>query len=293
MATEDLKILIVDDQQDNLQLMLNCLFEGAYYNILCCTSGEDAIEIALKEQPDLILMDSDMPGINGVEAIVRLKKEKSTRNTPMIITNGATMNSADLKFAFEAGASDFICKPIDKIELLARVNSHLSISKHIKQLTEQKNTIQNEREKHTAHVRSTISKLCRNTAELIKYTCKEHKNIAHELNNLQKKNQNEKVILDQISKILAQICEVCNKYNSFYNLHFQDDEYVKRLLKKHPNLLPSEIKLCFFLKKNLYSKEIANLINRSVNTVKVARSRLRKKLNIETNENLVNYLVKI
>jgi len=125
------KILIVDDQQDNLQLMLNSLFEGGYKNILCSTCGEDAIDIALKELPDIILMDWDMPGISGVEAIIELRKHNESIHTPIIITTGAMMESADLKYAFESGATDYIRKPFDKIELLARVQSAMDISGYI------------------------------------------------------------------------------------------------------------------------------------------------------------------
>ncbi|MGZ2369623.1 response regulator [Ancylomarina sp. YFZ004] len=146
MQTTNLKILIVDDHQDNLQSMLNCLFEGGYFNILCSTCGEDAITIALKELPDLILMDWDLPGIDGVEAIKCIRKNKSTRNTPMIIATGAMMKSADLKYALESGAMDYIRKPFDKIELLARVQSAIDFSGHLKTIEQQNCLINKQRE---------------------------------------------------------------------------------------------------------------------------------------------------
>lgn len=287
-------ILAVDDQPEYLQTYAAYFFEEEVpYKVISALNGKMALELAASEKPDVIIMDWQMPVMDGLTAVKELKKNKQLKDIPVIMASGIMLNSEDLKEAFDAGASDFIRKPIDKIELLARVHSHINISRFIKQLKEQRNTIEQEREEHSTHVRDTISELCGKTVELIKYTSKEHEEIAKELTNLQKNKQNEKVILDHISKILAQICDVCNKYNSVYNLHFQEDEYVKRLLKKHPNLLPNEIELCFFLKKNLSSKEIANLTYRSANTIKVARSKLRSKLNIKGDGNFVNYLHKI
>lgn len=287
-------ILAVDDQPEYLQSYAAYFFEEKVpHKVISALDGKMALELATIEKPDVIIMDWQMPVMDGLTAVKKLKNDAHLRDIPVIMATGIMMSSQDLKEAFEAGASDFIRKPIDKIELLARVHSHLSISKYIKQLKEHKNKIEQEREEHLSHVRETIAELCGKTIELIQYTNKEHENIAKELNNLRKNNQNEKIILEHISKTLSQICDACNKYSSVYNLHFQEDEYVKRLLKTHPNLLPNEIELCFFLKRNLSSKEIADISNRSVNTIKVARSKLRNKLNIETQNDIINYLVNI
>lgn len=144
------KILIVDDQQYDLQLMLNCLFEGGYLNTICCTSGKETINIAQKELPDLIIIDWDIPEISGVEVIRLLKKNDITKNIPMIITTGAMMSSSDLKYALETGASDYIRKPFEKIELLARAKSSIDFSillKNIKlqniKITKQKDDLIN------------------------------------------------------------------------------------------------------------------------------------------------------
>lgn len=287
-------ILAVDDQPEYLQTYAAYFFEeNIPYKIISAVNGEMALELAATELPDVIIMDWQMPVMDGLTAVIELKKDEKLRDIPVIMASGIMLRSEDLKEALEAGASDFIRKPIDKIELLARVHSHINISKYIKQLKEQKNTIEKEREEHLTHVWDTIFELCSKTSEMIQYTFKEHENITKELNNLQKKNMDEKLVLQHISNILSEICDVYSKYNSVCHMHFNEDEYARRLLRKHPNLLPNEIELCLFLKKNLASKEIASITYRSVNTIKVARSKLRNKLKIEADDNLVNYLIKI
>lgn len=135
------KILIVDDLQDNLQIMLNCLFEGGYHNILCATRGKDAIEIARTEIPDLILQDWDMPEISGLEVIRELKQHKDTRNIPVIIATGAMLESTDLDLGLGTGAVDYIRKPFDKIELLARIRSALEYADLLHTIEQQNNEL--------------------------------------------------------------------------------------------------------------------------------------------------------
>lgn len=71
-----------------------------------------------------------------------------------------------------------------------------------------------------------------------------------------------------------------------------DDEFYKRILQKHPNLSKNELRLCAFLKLNLSSKEISEITQQTPHSITVARSRLRKKMNIEKDESLPNYFIK-
>lgn len=140
------KILIVDDDQENLQLMLNCLFEGGYQNILCATNGRDAIEIALREIPDLIIQDWDMPEISGIEVIRALGKSSTTQNIPVIIATGAMLESTDLEIGLASGAVDYIRKPYDQVELLARTWSALKCAEMFLRIQSQKNELKKQKE---------------------------------------------------------------------------------------------------------------------------------------------------
>ena len=123
------KILIVDDQISFINYMVDVL-EEAYPNfeIFQSTLPENAIEIALKEHPNLIILDWAMPGMTGIELIRRFKSTLELKDIPVIMCTGVMTQSAHLEEAFKAGAVDFIRKPIDELELIARVNSIMQLS---------------------------------------------------------------------------------------------------------------------------------------------------------------------
>jgi DNA-binding response OmpR family regulator/DNA-binding CsgD family transcriptional regulator len=287
-------ILAVDDQPEYLQTYAAYFFEEKVpYKIISALNGKMALELAAIEHPDVIIMDWQMPVMDGLCAVKEIKKDKNLKDIPIIMSSGIMLNSEDLKEALEAGASDYIRKPVDKTELLARVHSHIKMARYIKTLKDQKETIETERTQRVIHIKETLHELCDKTEEMIRFTFKEHKNIISDLENLKIKNQGEKEILDHITKVLADICNVYNNYHSVCQLHLNEEDYIKKLIKKHPQLLPGEIELCLLLKKNLPSKDIAALTYRSVNTIKVSRSKLRTKLGINADDNLFNYLLMI
>ena len=128
MKSNQSKILIVDDMQQNLHDMVNCLFAGGYFNVLCAINGVDAMEVANKEIPDLILLDWDMPGMSGIEVLEKLKSNTDTSLIPVIIATGAMLSATNLEQALAKGAVDYIRKPFESIELLARVKSAMDFS---------------------------------------------------------------------------------------------------------------------------------------------------------------------
>lgn len=119
------RILIVDDLAPNRHLLEVKLAAEYYDSILAC-SGEEALEIAGKEKIDLILMDAMMPGIDGFEACRRLKKNPDTYHIPVIMVT-ALEEIKDRIRGLEAGADDFITKPIEDFNLMARVRSMLRL----------------------------------------------------------------------------------------------------------------------------------------------------------------------
>lgn len=127
-------ILIVDDQSENLDVMMSHLGEsGSNYRFLQANNGKIACIVAEKRLPDLIIMDWEMPVMNGYDALIALKNNPSTSDIPVIMATGRTTVS-DLNKALSAGAVDYIRKPIEKQELLARVRTCLRISNFIKEI---------------------------------------------------------------------------------------------------------------------------------------------------------------
>jgi DNA-binding NtrC family response regulator len=120
-------ILVVDDQPSNLAV-LGDLLEPAGYQLLSATSSDDALRIARKARPHLILLDVMMPGTDGITTCRKLKAADSTRDIPVIFITGRTECATRVE-GFEAGGVDYIIKPFEASEVLARVRTHLELSR--------------------------------------------------------------------------------------------------------------------------------------------------------------------
>jgi formate hydrogenlyase transcriptional activator len=129
LATRGATILIVDDESANVDLLEQELAD-AEYRTLSASNGETALEISRKEKPDLILLDVMMAGIDGYETCRRLKAAESTRAIPVIFLT-ALSDSFEKVRGFGAGAVDYVTKPFDLEELLARIRTHLGLRREI------------------------------------------------------------------------------------------------------------------------------------------------------------------
>jgi two-component system cell cycle response regulator len=107
--------------------MLQDRLEHEGYQVITAYDGQTGIEKAKNELPDLILLDVMMPGITGIEVCKTLVKDRNTKNIPIILVT-AKVGADDTREGLEAGAFDYIKKPFNKVELLARVNSALKLS---------------------------------------------------------------------------------------------------------------------------------------------------------------------
>lgn len=117
------KILVVDDQPDNVFILQDRLqHEG--FKVVTAYDGETSITKTEKENPDLILLDIMMPKMSGLEVCKKLSQNPSTKNIPIIIVTALT-SSKDIEEGFNSGAFDYIKKPFNRAELLARINSAL------------------------------------------------------------------------------------------------------------------------------------------------------------------------
>jgi two-component system cell cycle response regulator len=128
------KILVIDDLPENV-FMLKDRLEHEGYEVLTAYNGKSGIEKAQNEVPDLILLDVMMPDINGFEVCKTLVSDSRTSDIPIILVTAKT-DAEDIKEGLESGAYDYIKKPINKIELLARVKSELKLSDANKLLVE-------------------------------------------------------------------------------------------------------------------------------------------------------------
>lgn len=129
------KILIADDIKQNVKL-LRVILTASEYDVIEAYDGEEALEKAKGEHPDLILLDIMMPKVTGYEVCQKLRSDETTKNIPIVMITALHEMDARIK-GIEAGADDFISKPFNKIELLARIKSLLRM-RPVKENSEKK-----------------------------------------------------------------------------------------------------------------------------------------------------------
>lgn len=129
MAQPETKILVVDDEEKNVKLMEAILLPRGY-GIIKAYNGEEALQQVAKQVPDLILLDVMMPIMNGFEVCKKLKDDPETRLIPVVIMTALGQVEDRVK-GIEAGADDFLTKPVNRDELLARIHTSLRLKETV------------------------------------------------------------------------------------------------------------------------------------------------------------------
>jgi len=270
------KILIVDDDSHYINHIIKILENTQDdYIFFQANNGEIAYKITKTKQPDIIITDWQMPVCNGIDFIKKIKSEKNLKNIPILMVTGVNITSKSLKIAFDAGVVDFLRKPIDEIELQARLHSALMLSKSHKQIIESKN-----------------QKIEQNTLLLL-----EKVNIIDKINKKLKILYSNIANKTPIEEFYGDI-KIEIKKNSSINIwaNFEKTfdevnlEFRRNVLQKYPNITNSELKLCMLLRINLPTKYIAHILNKSTNSIKVSRFRIRKKFGLDITDNLQSFM---
>jgi PAS domain S-box-containing protein len=399
------KILIVDDEPLNISLYYEMLKHSGFA-ILKATDGLEAIKLTEEKEPDLVILDWNMPRMDGLEALKVIKKGERTKEIPVIMITGVMTSSENLQAALQEGAIDFLRKPFDKTELQARVRSVMLLSDSIKQLKEKYLVIENS----NRFIRSLIESVphplvwytlegivlgCNSQveqisdlkeAEIISKSVYRHLDRANfsfhlehdiELINVgidksyescvseieqtfifskslfrnvkgeavgilcimtdvtEMKRLHQEVLeskkrelvssalrLIQVNELNNQLISELGRVSAYTNKQGSDmirniihqysvssgegtwkdfemrfeqvyEVFYKRLMEQFPDLTPGERKLCALLRLNVSSKDIAAITFQNPQSVDMARYRLRKKLNLTGEDNLVDFLTKI
>lgn len=269
------KILIVDDEPHVVKLISDVL-EPEGYEILAAFDGRAAFEISKQSEPDLIVMDWDMPILNGIESLKLIKAEEQLKDIPVIMITGRMTSVKNLKIAFEAGAIDFIRKPVEPVELMARTRSMLMLADYYQKSLLQKDWELSILSKELHHTLTLHEQLVGPLDEVIKQLEDEQHNMFTQL----------KFVADELKRSNKQQTwtEFSNRFNQAHPF------FTINLLQAFPNLSPEEVKLCIFLRLNLNSKEIAAMTFRNSQSIDIGRYRLRKKLNLPKSESLQAFL---
>lgn len=289
------KILVVEDEAGHLKTIIEYLMEaGQDYDLISANNGLNACTIAEAEIPDLIIMDWEMPVMNGLEATRKLKATPATSAIPIIMCTGVMISSHDLQEAFNAGAIDFIRKPVDKIELLARVRSMLMLAEYFtwKNIAESK-VEDLSREIQEQKIRELQMQLSYKNKEITSkamFLLQKDELIDMAIEKLTNIINSKSADLDEKLTFLIkelQLNKSDNRWKEFAIAFEQvHDDFYQRLKANYPYLTSNEKKLCGFIRLNMSTKDISAITMQSVKSIEVARSRLRHKLKLGLDENL-------
>jgi DNA-binding response OmpR family regulator/DNA-binding CsgD family transcriptional regulator len=299
---EEYLILVIDHDSKHLKVLAGYFAdENHRYKTLNASSVGEGFEIAKTKKPDLILMEWDMPDISGLEAIRVLKSHKLTNRIPVIMMTGDRIETDVLLDAIKTGAIDFIKTPINRDELIARVQVQLRQVEVFKEYVSQqhllgkqeKELLEKEKEFMMADVKYHQKQLTMSAVNLLKLS-QLLQSLAEEINSLRPYTNEEGG-----KRIKAMSIKINDKSNERIWNEFEvcfervRNNFYQKLIEKIPDISIREKRLCAFLTMNMSTKEIASITFQSVNSIDVAKHRLRKKLGINTAEEFNNFLLSL
>lgn len=249
--------------------------------VLYAPNGKEGYSIATAELPDIVLMDWDMPIQNGLETTRQLKEAEQTTDIPIIMATGVMTASDDLKQALEAGAVDYVRKPYNKLELVARIQAALRLSRSYQEVKEK-----------NIEIEALVSQKDRELANMAMTTHEHNKfldSLHIELKELANRPSAEG--LNKVAKRIKRQTANEDSWNSFM-LHFDSvhPDYFRTLRKV--GLTVNELKIAAYLKIGMGNKEIASLTGVEPVTVKSNIYRLKKKIGLSPEEDLRDYLIR-
>lgn len=288
-------LLIIDDDAENRQLLVRFLEANEQFVIYSAPSGKVGLEIASEELPNLVILDWQMPEMNGLEVLQQLKSNEKTKEIPVIMYTGIMTDSKSLRQSLQLGAHDFLRKPIEPIELEARINAVIRQEEHKKELFErelkiislEKKQLQLEldaREREVINYAKSISA----TNEVITQFIDGMKKFIRE-NNLSSLQSNK---LNAITNELKQNIQILKSYEEFDELFAKlNPQFVESLQTLGVPLTENERQLITYLRLNLSNKEIAALLFVSIAAVEKAKYRLKNKLNLDPAQSLNDFIL--
>ena len=279
------KILIVDDSKETIRLVGLELQSRRGFEVINAANGEMAIEVAREELPDLILMDWDMPVMNGIQATRVLMNDDTTFHIPVIVATGRMTTSDDLDVALASGAIDYIRKPIDFVELHARISSALRIKEQHESI---QNLLRNEIELKTRQLSTTSmlivekNALMKENFDNLAWLQKLHKSDAPEFDNQ----------IKQLRKKIINHIEIDDSWQTF-KVHFDQvhPDFFSQL--SDFDISQKDQKLCAYIRMGMDNKQISQLLNITHGSMRTAVYRLKKKMELNDEVVLRDYVMEM
>lgn len=271
------KVLIVDDVPENIQVLMQ-YYEAFHpeYILYQATTGQAAFELARNIRVDIVVSDWEMPGLSGIALAKMLKADTQTCHIPVIIVSGVMLSAGDLQEALTAGAYDYLRKPVDPVELVARTNSAVyCVKMHLKELAGK-----------NLELAEKAMLLSRNNEYNIQLISRLRQMIS-----LLPDNSS---AVSAVQDIIHSLEEKSREGNwghferAFHNVH---PEFSQSITRGFPALTPAELRQCILIRLGMSNKDIAGVLFQSTESIKVTRSRIRRKLGLGNETNLQSYLM--
>lgn len=313
------KILIIDDREFDRIIYREYLGE-ANYEFAELEDGLGVLDKLPEIQPDLILLDWQMPRQGGLETLKLIKKNKAFCDLPIIIITGL-QDEKVLEEAFDFGSLDFLNKPVSKIELMARVLNAIKLNDANKALVQQKKELL-DLNKIINSQKGELEKSLAIKTELLDSSEQEHqkdigevkrKMMTMEMDNtkvsknlkaiqslvdecytqLKSENPESSVLrrLRQLERRVEELASEDQSWSEFKEVYeSMDNEFFNRLMERNPKLTSLDLKHCAYIKMNIDNYELARILNVELKSLQMTRYRLKKKLNLNQGENLREFI---
>ncbi|MBV6643815.1 MAG: response regulator [Cyclobacteriaceae bacterium] len=284
------KLLVADDDPTVLETILDFIKEHPA-EVIYAPDGERAIHLARTENPDLIIMDWEMPKLTGIQALRVLMTDPATCEIPVIIATGTMVDSADLETALESGAVDFLRKPLEKREFCARARSSLRIR-------QQQEDIKNLLNKEKELIQQTLEQKERELSSMTMFDFQKNQLLNKLLDQVSRLNRiTNYVYATDIKAIERELKSQLNLEKSWFNFkrHFDDVHpgFFDYLTSEFKGLSQNDHKLCAYIRIGLGNKEIASFTNVARTSVDRAMNRLKKKLGLSEKDNLRGFVTRL
>ncbi|MBP7612020.1 MAG: response regulator [Paludibacter sp.] len=278
--------MIIDDESDSIEVF-ELLLTNLNYEVVSESNPLNAIKMIQTTQPDLVILDWLMPQMEGIEVLRNIKSTLEIKEIPVIISSGIRTQSSNLQTALSVGAIDFLKKPIDEIELEARVASAIKLYDYLR------NTQKMQQEIHAKEMQIEQNKALFYQNELNKKNREMLVSAVTIFQNKKLVSILKSEIFDEISELSEEhkslVAKVLDRYENIsssinwdmFEKRFTElnSEFYNKLNVEFPDLSTGEQRLCAFFKLGLSTKEIAIINYSSYEAIRKAIYRIRKKLN--------------
>ncbi|MEL6561372.1 MAG: response regulator [Bacteroidota bacterium] len=284
---KDIKILVADDDYTNVDVVISFVSEFTD-QVFYAPNGKVAYDLAKKKLPDLILMDWQMPEVNGIEAIKMIRSDEDTQDIPIIVATGVMTTVENLQEALDAGAVDFLRKPFSPIEFRARSAASLRLKRQhetIKQLLEKEKMYIEQQLEHKERELTSMAVFDHQKNVLLK-------DLLQQVSKLDRiTNYVHATDIKSIEKQIVIHLDLDKSWNNFKH-HFDETNpgFFEKLNKQFEALSLNDRKLCAYIKMGMGNFEITQMTGSSDDALRKAINRMKKKMNLGPKDDLRKFL---